>query len=309
MTGRAGPAASAYRGTSTDREARGTLIAALWMVGAIASFATMAVAGRELSTELDTFEIMAYRSALGFPVIVALMAVGEGLGRARTRLWREHGLRNVIHFSAQNAWFYGIAMIPLAQLVALEFTNPIWVVLLAPLLLAERLTRSAVLAALIGFVGILIVARPGLEPLGLGHAAGLFAAIGFAFTNIFTKRLSREDSALCVLFWMTLSQAVMGVLCALPGGMTWPSDALIPWVLLVGLCGLTAHFSLTRALFAAPASVVAPMEFMRLPVIAAAGAVLYGEQLEIAVFVGAGIILAGNIIGIRARQKAAKEGA
>ncbi|MEO0426559.1 MAG: DMT family transporter [Pseudomonadota bacterium] len=287
------------------RETRGTLIASLWMLGAIASFATMAVAGRELSAELDTFEIMAYRSALGFPVIVAMMAMGEGLGRVRTSLGREHAVRNVIHFSAQNAWFYGIATIPLAQLVALEFTNPIWVVCLAPLMLGERMTRGAVLAALIGFLGILIVARPGIEPLGLGHAAGLFAAIGFALTNIFTKRLSREDSALCILFWMTLSQAVMGVLCALPGGIAWPSEALMPWVLLVGVCGLTAHFSLTRALFAAPASTVAPMEFMRLPVIAAAGALLYGEPLEVAVFIGAAVILAGNLIGIRARQRAA----
>ncbi|MEL6768054.1 MAG: DMT family transporter [Pseudomonadota bacterium] len=291
-------------GAAARSEGRGTLIAALWMVGAIASFATMAVAGRELAAELDTFEIMAYRSALGFPVIVALMAMGEGLGRVRTSLGREHAVRNVIHFSAQNAWFYGIATIPLAQLVALEFTNPIWVVCLAPLLLGERMTRGAVLAALIGFVGILIVARPGLEPLGLGHAAGLFAAVGFALTNIFTKRLSREDTALCILFWMTLSQAVMGFLCALPGGIAWPSDALMPWVLLVAVCGLTAHFSLTRALFAAPASVVAPMEFMRLPVVAAAGALLYGEPLEVAVFIGAAVILAGNLIGIRARQKA-----
>ncbi|MEL6575713.1 MAG: DMT family transporter [Pseudomonadota bacterium] len=295
---------SASADAAARSEGRGTLIAALWMVGAIASFATMAVAGRELAAELDTFEIMAYRSALGLPVIVLLMAMGEGLGRVRTGLGREHAVRNVIHFSAQNAWFYGIATIPLAQLVALEFTNPIWVVCLAPLLLGERMTRGAVLAALIGFVGILIVARPGLEPLGLGHAAGLFAAVGFALTNIFTKRLSREDSALCILFWMTLSQAVMGVLCALPGGIAWPSDALMPWVLLVGVCGLTAHFSLTRALFAAPASVVAPMEFMRLPVVAAAGALLYGEPLEVAVFIGAAVILAGNLIGIRARQKA-----
>ncbi|MEO1316757.1 MAG: EamA family transporter, partial [Pseudomonadota bacterium] len=117
--------------------------------------------------------------------------------------------------------------------------------------------------------------------------------------------LSRADSTLCILFWMTLSQAVMGVLCALPGGIAWPSEALMPWVLLVGVCGLTAHFSLTRALFAAPASTVAPMEFMRLPVVAAAGALLYGEPLEVAVFIGAAVILAGNLIGIRARQKAA----
>ncbi|MEM7526367.1 MAG: DMT family transporter [Pseudomonadota bacterium] len=294
---------------ANSEDLQGTGAAALWMMGAIASFATMAVAGRELSAELDTFEIMAYRSALGFPVIAAMLCWFHGARGARTRLAGEHVARNVVHFAAQNAWFYGIATIPLAQLVAIEFTSPIWVVLLAPLLLAERLSRGVLIAAGMGFLGILIVARPGLAPLELGHGAGLFAAVGFALTNIFTKRLSREDTALCILFWMTLSQAVMGVLCALPGGIAWPSEALVPWVILVAICGLTAHLSLTRALFAAPASVVAPMEFMRLPVIAGAGALLYGERLEVAVFIGAGVILAGNLIGIRARAQAARAAA
>ncbi|MEM9736860.1 MAG: DMT family transporter, partial [Pseudomonadota bacterium] len=198
--------------------------AALWMVGSVLSFSAMAVAGRELAAELDTFEIMAYRSAIGFPVI-AVMAWWAGT-RIRPRDPAGHATRNVIHFAAQNCWFYGVATIPLAQLVALEFTNPIWVALLAPLMLAERLTRAGMVAAGLGFLGVLVVARPGLSPLEIGHGAAMAAAIGFALTNIYTRRLSGGDSTLCILFWMTLSQAVMGVLCALPGGIAWPSEAL-----------------------------------------------------------------------------------
>ena len=279
------------------------LMAAAWMVGAIVSFSGMAIAGRELSSELDTFEIMAYRSAIGFPVIAALLIGTGGLAAARTERWRDHTIRNVIHFAAQNFWFFGVATIPIAQLVAIEFTSPIWIVLLAPFLLGERLTRPGVIGALLGFVGILIVARPGYATLEAGHLAALAAAIGFAVTNIWTKRLSRSDSALCILFWMTLSQTLMGILCALPGGIALPSAALTPWVLFIGLCGLTAHFCLTRALFCAPASVVAPMEFMRLPVVAVAAALMYGERLELLVFLGAAVIFAGNFINIRAGRR------
>ncbi|MEL6478574.1 MAG: DMT family transporter [Pseudomonadota bacterium] len=278
--------------------------AALWMIGSILSFSAMAVAGRELAAELDTFEIMAYRSAIGFPVIAALVLLGPGLATVRTAEIRGHSVRNVIHFTAQNLWFFGVATIPLAQLVAIEFSNPIWVALLAPLMLSERLTRGGIVAAGLGFLGVLVVARPGVAPLEAGHLAALGAAIGFALTNIFTKRLSRTDTTLCILFWMTLSQMVMGFLCALPGGITLFSWAMTPWVLFVGLCGLTAHFSLTRALTLAPATLVAPMEFLRLPVIAFAAAILYGEPLEVAVFLGAALILAGNLYNLTRRAPA-----
>ncbi|MEM1385142.1 MAG: DMT family transporter [Pseudomonadota bacterium] len=288
---------------ATDRKDRGnTLAAVLWMAGALTSFSAMAVGGRELAAELNTFEIMAYRSAIGLPVIVAALFITGSWGTVRTAQPGAHAVRNVIHFAGQNFWFYGVATIPLAQLVAIEFSNPIWVALLAPLMLGERLTRYGAAAALLGFAGVLIVARPGVAPLELGHAAALGAAIFFALTNILTKRLSRADTTLCILFWMTLSQMLMGFLCALPGGVTLFSTALAPWMLFVGLCGLTAHYSLTRALSLAPATLVAPMEFLRLPVIAMAGALLYGEPLEVAVFLGAALIVVGNVLNIRAER-------
>ena len=138
------------------------LKAAAWMLGAVASFSAMAVAGREIQVEMNTFELMLYRSVIGW-VAVALFLWWSPRGFAQVRTTHPglHVARNLFHFTGQNLWFFAVVVIPLSQLVALEFTNPIWVALLAPLLLGEALTRTRLLSALLGFVGVLIVAGPG----------------------------------------------------------------------------------------------------------------------------------------------------
>jgi drug/metabolite transporter (DMT)-like permease len=276
------------------------LRALAWMMGAVASFSAMAVAGREIQAEMNTFELMLYRSAIGFAVVALLVwRLPPGLSQVRTRHSGLHLRRNLVHYAGQNLWFFGVAAIPLGQLVALEFTNPLWVALLAPLMLGESLTRTKLAAAAIGFLGVLIVAQPGVSPVGLGHAAGLAAAFGFALNTIFTKQIMRFDGVLCVLFWMTLSQTLFSLVLSLPGGIPWPSAAVAPWIVIVGLTGLTAHFSLTSALAHAPASVVAPMEFLRLPVIALIGMWIYAEPIRLAVVVGAGVIILANYLNLR----------
>jgi drug/metabolite transporter (DMT)-like permease len=205
--------------------------AALWMLGAIASFTLMAVAGRAVQAELTSFQLMFWRSLIGFGVVLALVIASRpGLAQVRTAQPGLHLARNVFHFAGQNLWFYGIMAIPLSQLVALEFTMPLWVVLLAPLVLGERLTWRKIGLAALGFVGVLIVAQPGVQPVGAGHLAGLLAAVGFAMNLMLTKMLMRHDSVLCVLFWMTVSQTAFGLALSFIGGFTWPSAALIPWL-------------------------------------------------------------------------------
>ncbi|HEU0222078.1 MAG TPA: DMT family transporter [Paracoccaceae bacterium] len=281
--------------------------AAIWMLGAIASFVAMAVAGREISAELDTFELMFYRSVIGFLIVCFFLSQSPvGFLQLRTRRPGNHIIRNLFHFTGQNLWFYGVAVIPLSQLVALEFTNPLWVALLAPLLLGEPMTRVRAFAAVLGFTGVLIVSRPGVAPLEWGHVAALGAALGFALTTIFTRRIMAHDTVLCVLFWMTLAQGAMGFLLALPGGIPWPSAPILGWVGVTGVTGITAHFSLTSALRYAPASVVAPMEFGRLPVIAIVGMLVYDEPLVFAVFLGACVIIAGNLVNLVAEQRRQK---
>ena len=115
--------------------------AVAYMTGAIGSFSAMAVAGREVSFELDTFEIMMYRSFVGIAVVLALGWYFGTLGQITRRHMGTHFTRNLAHFTGQNLWFYAVTVIPLTQLFALEFTNPLWVLLLSPMVLGERLTR------------------------------------------------------------------------------------------------------------------------------------------------------------------------
>lgn len=275
------------------------LRAALWMVGAIASFSAMAVAGREAAVDLDTFEIMLYRSVVGLIIVVIALSLLRRWHQVSLRHPRLQVARNLAHFTGQNLWFYAVTVIPLAQVFALEFTSPLWVLVLSPLVLGERMTAVRTLAAVMGFVGILIVARPSPESLNPGVAAALLAAICFAFTIMLTKKLTRTESISCILFYLTATQVVFGLIAAgYDGDIALPSVATLPWVILIGCAGLMAHFCLTNALSIAPATVVIPIDFTRLPVIAVVGMLLYNEPLELLVFVGAAVIFAGNYLNI-----------
>lgn len=281
-----------------------TARAVVWMVGAILSFSLMAVAGREAASDLDTFEVMLYRSLLGMVLVVGFGALTGRLGNIPTRRPGLHVIRNIGHFTGQNLWFYAVTLIPLAQLFSFEFTTPIWVALLAPLMLGETMTKTRIIAALIGFAGILVIARPGIVTIEIGHAIALLCSIFFAASVLTTKQLSRTDTVWTILFWMTVMQAVMGLAMAgYDGDIALPFGINIGWTVLIGICGLTAHLSLTMALSLAPASVIAPVDFLRLPLIAVIGMLVYGEPLEIAVFAGAGLILAGNLYNIRAEAR------
>ncbi|MBT8473878.1 MAG: DMT family transporter [Rhodobacteraceae bacterium] len=280
------------------------LLAALWMTGAIGSFSAMAVAGRALSDELDTFEMMFYRSCIG---VVLVLVIGGALGRLTeitTRNLHLHIGRNMCHFTGQNLWFFALTLIPLAQLFALEFTTPIWVILLASLFLGERITRVRAFCAALGFAGVLIVARPGsagLDP-GLLIAAG--AAVCFAGTFIFTKLLTRTATVTCILFWLTVMQLVFGLIATgYDGDIAWPSGAAWPWVAVIGAGGLLAHLCVTNALTIAPASVVVPLDFLRLPLIAIIGMLFYNEPLDAWVLLGAGVIFAANYLNIRSETR------
>lgn len=269
------------------------------MVGAITSFTCMAVAGRTVSSELDTFEIMLFRSLTGIVIVVSIAVMTGTIGDVRTRRPGLHGLRNICHFAGQNLWFYAITLIPLAQVFALEFTTPIWVILLSPLLLQERITSVGLLSALIGFVGILIVARPDPTNLSPGLIAAAGCAVFFALTAILTRKLTQTETITSILFYLTVMQAVFGLICAgYDGDIQLPSPDNIPWVVLIGIAGLVAHFCLTKALSIAPASIVMPIDFVRLPTIALVGMLLYDEPLEMLVFLGAALIFAANYLNI-----------
>ncbi|HYQ94540.1 MAG TPA: DMT family transporter [Burkholderiales bacterium] len=274
---------------------------AIWMVGALLSFSLMAVSVRELLRTMGNFEILALRSLVSLVLVLAVLP-RFGLSRLRTRRFGLHVLRNVLHLGGQYAWVYAIAMLPLATVFAIEFTMPVWTAILATLILGERLNRGRVVMLVLGLAGVLIILRPGfalVQPAALVMLAGSFA---YASMNVATKRLSASDSALAVVFYMAAVQLPLALVPALPH---WAAPQLrdLPWILLVGTAGLTAHFCLTRAVRIADATLVVPIDFLRLPLIAVVGMLFYGEPLEMPILLGAAVIFAGTYYSIRRESR------
>src|SRR5689334_22827604 len=264
--------------------------AAFWMSGALVSFMTMAIAGRELSAELSTFQILFFRSAVGLTVVIVLLQ-RTGWKQVRTHAVGTHLMRNIAHYGGQYGWFYGIALLPLTEVFAIEFTMPIWTALLASVMLGERMNRLRAASIALGFAGVLVMLRPGFAAISSAALAVLAGAFCYAISHVFTKRLSATDSPLAILFYMTVIQLPLALLPALPHW-AWPSAARWPWVVLVGVTALSAHYCLTRAFRLADASVVVPLDFLRLPMIALVGLVFYGETLQVWVILGTALVLA-----------------
>ena len=278
--------------------------AVFWMTGAIASFLAMAVAGRALAPGLDTFEIMTYRSFVGVIIILSIATLSGKWSEISTRHMGLHMVRNVAHFTGQNLWFFAITVVPLAQVFALEFTTPLWVLLLSPVFLSERLTAMRVASALVGFVGILIVTQPWAQPLHFGIIAAALCAVGFAGSIMATKKLTQRVSTLCILFWLTVLQAIFGLICGTYDmDFARPDLAMVPWVVLVGCAGLFGHFCLTTALSIAPATLVSPLDFGRLPAAAILAMIVYAEPIDIWVLIGAVVIFGANYANIRAEAR------
>ena len=276
--------------------------AALWMMGSVVSFSLIAIASRNVSHTHDSFEVLMVRSAFGCVLVVVAGALTGRQHEITPQRLPGHFLRNIVHFTGQNLWFIALTMIPLAQVFALEFTSPLWVILLSPIFLAERLTGQRLAAAALGFIGILIVTRPGAASLNLGVLAAAGAAVCFAAVSIMTKRLTRGVSVIGILFWLTFMQFWFGLIGAgYDGHITWPTAQTLPWLALIGVCGVVAHLSLTSALSLAPAGFVVPIDFLRLPFIAVIGALFYAEPFDPYVLAGGAVIFAGILLNIRAQ--------
>jgi len=281
--------------------------AALWMTGAILSFSLMAIAGRELGGHLDTFEVLLYRSAFGILIVLAVGKMCNSLGTIGTDKLRLHFVRNVFHFTGQNLWFYAVTVVPLAQLFAFEFTSPLWVIVLAPIFLKERLSVVKVVAALIGFGGILLIANPQEIVSDPAILAAASSAIFFAGMVMTTKKLTGTQSTTSILFWLVTMHFVFGLVCAsLDGNIAVPQGIAIGYVALVGICGLAGHLCITNALKLAPASMVMPFDFLRLPFIAVVGFLLYGEAVSAYFVLGAGMVLGANALIVRSESQKRK---
>jgi drug/metabolite transporter (DMT)-like permease len=279
-----------------------SLRGALWMGGVVLSLSVMAIAIRQLAPHMGSFEILFLRTLVSLAIVLALLT-RYGLGALRTRHAGLHLFRNVLHFGGQYAWVYAIAILPLATVASIEFTMPVWAAVLAMLFLGERLNRGRAVMLALGLAGTLAILRPGV---GIIHPAALvmlLGAVAYAGSVIATKRLAQRDSALAILFYMSLIQTLLGVAPALAHWVA-PQPADVPWILVIGVGSLTTHYSLTRAFRLADASLVVPIDFIRLPLIAVVGALVYREAIDPTIMLGAAMIFAGTYYSIRREGRA-----
>jgi drug/metabolite transporter (DMT)-like permease len=284
----------------------------LWMTGALLSFSGSALAIRALGKQLNTFEILTIRSGTGLFVLLVLAALRPELRRdIAPRYMAFHLARNTTHFVGQYSWALAVTLLPFATVFALEFTTPAWVALLAALILGERMTRSRLGSVVLGFLGVLVIVRPGLASFQPMALLVLFAALAFAISLIVTKQLTNRVSTFAIIFWMNTIQ--------LPLALAWPAfvaatggpplfvsrmglDLAVPTITLA-IVGLTSHYCLTQAFRSGDATVVVPMDFLRIPLIAVVGWTFYGEPLDALVFAGAALIIAGILWNLRAESR------
>jgi len=273
----------------------------LWMIGALLSFSVMAVSIRELSRGgLSIFEILAIRSGVALVVLLVLLAVRKDLRvHAKPRRMGLNLFRNVVHYASQYSWALSLTMLPLAMVFALEFTMPAWTALLAVWFLHERLTSSRLGVVVLGLVGVLVILRPGIADFNPAAILVLLAAFGYAITMITTKQLTATETTFGIVFWMAVIQFPLSLIGSNPAVfMHLETRHFLP-AMGVGIAGLTSHYCLSNAFRSGDATLVVPLDFMRIPLIAVVGWALYGEQLDIFVLLGALIIVAGVLWNLR----------
>ncbi|HKS17834.1 MAG TPA: DMT family transporter [Bradyrhizobium sp.] len=273
-------------------------LAALWMAGWLALMLIMVIAGREAMREFNVFQLMSLRSLIGLFLLYPLIHRRGGFSVVKTTRLPQHIARNAIHFCAQLGWFFALSLIPIGQVVAIEFTMPIWTAILAAMFLSERITIWKSAAIALGLVGVILIVRPSAGEINPGQLIALAAAVGFSISVAMVKSLTRTDQPLAIIFWMLTVQAAASLLPALYVW-TWPSPAIWGWTIVIAFCGTFSHYCMARALLHADATVVVPMDFLRVPLTAAAGWLLYSERLDAFTVLGAMLILAGNFLNLK----------
>jgi len=272
----------------------------LWMMGTLASFSFMAIAARELSGTIDTFQILFFRSLLGLIIICLLIFAKKDLSLLSTTRLKQHFARNITHFGGQYGWFLGLSLLPLATVFALEFTVPLWTAIIAAIFLKERITAKKACAILLGLVAVAIIVNPGNDIFNYASLIVLAAAIFYALAYVSSKSLTNTEHPMTILFYMCLIQLPLGLVFTL---LNWHTPNFIQWawLLLVGVTALTAHYCITRAMQLSEVSIVVTLDFLRLPLIALVGIVLYAEDFQITIIVGGALMLLGNLINTPSR--------
>lgn len=272
--------------------------AAIWMAGWLLQLLVVAVAGREATRELNVFQIMELRSSIGFLMVLPLVLSSGRFAAMATQRPLQHLVRNLAHYGAQLGWFFALTLIALGEVVAIEFTTPIWTAILAVSFLGERINAGKALAIVLGLIGVIVIVRPGISHVNPGQLIALGAAVLFGVSIAMVKSLTQTESTVKIIFWMTVIQSLAGIVPALYVWV-WPSPHIWGWVLVIAFCGTFSHYCMARAMLYADATVVVPMDFLRVPLTALAGWLLYAEQIDLLTALGAALILCGNLLNLR----------
>ncbi|MDE0058572.1 MAG: DMT family transporter [Defluviicoccus sp.] len=264
------------------------VVGVLWMFGAAVAFSVALALVRHLSATYSTFEIVVFRLIFGIVVLLPWLA---RVGRAglRTNNLRLYAVRAAFAYSAMFCGYYAVRLITIADAVALQFTLPIFTLIFAVILLKERAYAHRWIATVLGFVGVLIIVRPGFAEVNAGVAIALAAALLFGVVDVSTRFLARDDGIRTILFYGFVMQVPIA---AIPAAVTWvtPTLADLPWILAFATAALGAQICITKSLAAAEASLVSPVLYLRLPMVALIGFVFFDELPSVWTWVGAALL-------------------
>jgi drug/metabolite transporter (DMT)-like permease len=276
------------------------------MCGAATAFALMITLVRHLTDGLHPLQVVFFRTAFGLAGMLPWL-LRQGLGVMRTGHLRLHLLRALIGIFAMVGWFTSLSLMPLAEATALSFTAPIFTSVLAVLILGEVMRLRRWSATMVGFLGALLIVRPGFAAIQPAALLAIATAAVWASSTVLIKVMARTESAGAITTYMVLLTTPMTLLAAL---FVWqnPTPEQLGWAALLGAAGSTGHICMSRALAAADATLVAPFDYLRLPVVALIAFLAFGEVPSLWVWVG-GTVIAASSIYIAHREGRPKGGA
>ena len=259
-----------------------------WMAMCMFSFAGVAVGARALSADLSIVEILLFRSAFG--VLLSLpWLVRNGFAGVKTVRFPLHLARTAVNGVGMFCWFTALSLMAIGDVIALQFTTSLFLVIMAATFLGEKVGARRWLATLVGFGGALIIIRPGFAEITAGVFFVLAAAVLYAANHAMTKPLVHTENGGQIVFYM--NAILLPVFLALaPFAWTMPAPSHVGWIVLLGVCGATSHIFLARAIRLADLSYLAPIDFLKLPVAAGAGYFLFGDSSGPWTWVGAAVI-------------------
>jgi len=273
----------------------------LWMFGAALFFSASVGFVRYLSDVMSTFEIVLFRQIIGMAFMLPWLH-RVGIAGLRTRRLPMQSLRSALSYFGMLASYYSFTLIPIADAVALQFTTPLFTTIFAIIFLKELVGQHRWMALLFGFIGVLVIVRPGFGALNVGIPAALCAAACYAASNVVNRSLSRTDSTPLIVFY---SFALQIPLAVVPAALAWttPGWAEVLPLLGFGVVAMAAQWCLTRSLANADASLVEPVMFIRMPCVAVIGYFLFAQLPDVWTWVG-GVVIFGSTYLLALREAA-----